>query len=147
MATAISQQPMGLTLVGDFAQLPSIKARWAFEATCWPEFAAHTTRLTKMWRQDQAEFLDALQAARMGDGARAASILSSCGVQWHTSLDISFDGTTIIPKNDACDRFNWIALERVAGRDGGRGIPQMGQAARRMEEYPRAVPAEGGMPT
>jgi ATP-dependent DNA helicase PIF1 len=108
--------PMGLYLVGDFAQLPPIKARWAFEADCWPRFAAATERLTKVWRQEQQEFLEALNWARVGNGRRAAEILSSVGVQWHTALDVSFEGTTIIPKNDQVDRFNQIALDKVTGQ-------------------------------
>ena len=46
------RRPLGILLVGDFAQLPPIRARWAFDADCWPLFAANTTRLTKVWRQD-----------------------------------------------------------------------------------------------
>src|SRR5215469_13893616 len=41
--------PLGLTLVGDFAQLPPVKARWAFESDEWHRFDAATTRLTKVW--------------------------------------------------------------------------------------------------
>lgn len=109
------KRPMGLILVGDFAQLPPVKARWAFEAECWPEFDQNTLRLTKMWRQDQAEFLMALTAARRGDGDEAARMLTEAGVTWHSSLEMEFDGTTIVPKNDQVDRYNWEALSRVRG--------------------------------
>jgi ATP-dependent DNA helicase PIF1 len=108
-------RPMGLMLVGDFAQLPPVKARWAFEADCWEHFERGTERLTKMWRQDQAEFLMALNAARRGDGPEAARLLTEAGVQWHTSLEMEFDGTTIVPKNDQVDNYNWEALRRVPG--------------------------------
>ncbi len=109
------KEPMGLVLVGDFAQLPPIKARWAFDATCWPAFAANTTRLTKIYRQDQLEFLDALDAARRGDGERAAGILTSVGVQWHTERSLAFPGTTIVAKNDDVDRHNNLMLDRMPG--------------------------------
>lgn len=97
-------------------QLPPVKARWAFEAECWPKFAANTERLTKVWRQDQQEFLLALNAARRGDGPEAARVLTEAGMRWETSLDIEFDGTTIVPKNDAVDRYNGIALDRLPGK-------------------------------
>jgi hypothetical protein len=92
------KRPLGLILVGDFAQLPPIKAKWAFEAECWPLFDCNTTRLTKMWRQDHPEFLMALNALRRGDGGEAARTLTEAGVQWHTSLEMEFDGTTIVPR-------------------------------------------------
>jgi ATP-dependent DNA helicase PIF1 len=107
--------PMGLTLVGDFAQLPPVRAQWAFEADCWGEFAANTTRLDKVWRQDEAAFLAALNAARAGDGNLAADTLTRAGVDWATSLDTEYEGTTIIPKNDAVDRYNWMKLDAMAG--------------------------------
>jgi hypothetical protein len=107
---------LGLVLVGDFCQLPPVKGQWAFEADCWPRFAAQTEKLTKVWRQGQEGFLRALGMAREGLGAASAWELSQQGVQWHTSLHTEFDGTTIVPKNDMVDRFNGIALARVPGR-------------------------------
>jgi ATP-dependent DNA helicase PIF1 len=101
--------------VGDFAQLPPVKARWAFESDEWHRFDSATTRLTKVWRQGLGPFLDALNLARSGDGSGAATILSECGLEWHTSLDITYDGTTICSKNDQVDRYNGMALDRLPG--------------------------------
>jgi ATP-dependent DNA helicase PIF1 len=109
------KRPMGILLVGDMAQLPAINCKQPYEADCWEHFDANTERLTKMWRQDQAEFLFALNAARRGDGPEAARMLTEARIQWHTSLEMNFDGTTIVPKNDAVDRYNWEALSRVRG--------------------------------
>ena len=109
------EQPFGITIVGDFGQLPPVKAPWAFDASCWSEFAAHTTHLTKVWRQDVGPFLEALNAARVGNGGLAAEILTSLGVRWHTSTDQQFDGTTILPRNQQVNRYNDMALDRVPG--------------------------------
>lgn len=111
----LRDRPLGITLVGDFAQLPPVRARFCFDAECWPEFSRNTLRLTKVWRQEQSHFLEALNATRRGDGHAAADILSAWGTEWHTSLDTHFDGTTIVPKNDQVDRYNSIALDRVSG--------------------------------
>ncbi len=108
--------PLGLALVGDFCQLPPVKARWCFESDEWHRFESATTRLTKVWRQTQAEFLNALNFARRGDGATASDILSSEGLEWHSALDIAFDGTTIVSKNDQVSRYNGMALERLPGK-------------------------------
>ena len=109
------KEPLGIILVGDFAQLPPVKGRWCFEAQCWPKFAAATNRLTTVWRQSDPKFLDALDAVRRGDGAEAAARLTAAGVEWHTSLATEFDGTTILPKNEMVNRYNAMALDRVRG--------------------------------
>jgi hypothetical protein len=54
--------------------------------------------------------------AREGLGAASAWELSQQGVQWHTSRNDQFDGTTIVPKNDMVDRHNNLALTHVPGR-------------------------------
>src|ERR1700757_2022074 len=71
--------PLGLVLTGDFAQLPPVKGRWAFQADCWPQFQAHINRLTKVWRQSDPGFLEAVNAARRGDGPATAAKLKSLG--------------------------------------------------------------------
>jgi ATP-dependent DNA helicase PIF1 len=109
------EQPFGITIVGDFGQLPPVKAPWAFDASCWGEFAARTTHLTKVWRQDAGPFLEALNAARVGNGGLAAEILTGLGVTWHTSTNQEFDGTTILPRNQQVNRYNDMALDRVKG--------------------------------
>src|ERR1700678_1591929 len=109
------ESPLGILLVGDFAQLPPVKAKWAFEASCWQRFADHTTRLDKVWRQDAGSFLDALNAARDGNGYRSAELLTHAGLYWHTSIDNEFDGTTILPLNGNVAGYNKLALDKVPG--------------------------------
>lgn len=133
-------EPMGITLVGDFAQLPPVKARWAFEASCWPRFEEHTTRLTKVWRQDGGAFLDALNAVRKGAGAEGADILAAAGARFESALDTEFEGTTILPRNDQVSRYNQMALDRVPGerftvtsRRWGQHRSEWGQSQRTKE--------------
>lgn len=109
--------PLGILLVGDFAQLPPVRAKWAFEAACWPKFAANVTRLEKVWRQDTGPFLDALNATREGRGKDAAAILMAAGATWHTQVHSEFDGTTILPKNKMVNRYNELALDRLPGME------------------------------
>jgi ATP-dependent DNA helicase PIF1 len=109
-------EPLGITIVGDFGQLPPVRARWAFDADCWPSFAAATTRLEKVWRQDTGPFLDALNLARAGLGREAAETLAVAGATFHTAAATEFDGTTILPKNEMVSRYNAMALDRVRDR-------------------------------
>lgn len=124
------EEPFGIRLVGDFAQLPPVQGRWAFEADCWRHFSAKTTRLEKVWRQDGGPFLDALNYAREGRGGPAAETLESAmalsssagtsGAQecstWNNSRDEEFDGTTILPKNQLVNRHNALVLARHPGK-------------------------------
>lgn len=107
--------PLGIVLTGDFCQLSPIKARWAFEAECWPEFEATTQRLTKVWRQADPRFLEAINHIRSGRGIVGATILSQMGVPFVRAADSSFKGTTILAKNDGVDNFNAMAHLRVPG--------------------------------
>lgn len=115
MVTKVNPEGLGIVFVGDFCQLPPIKARWAFEAACWPEFDVGTQRLTTNWRQGDGAFLDAINALRAGEGERGASLLTATATQFSNALDLHFPGTTIMAKNDEVDRFNWQALQRVRG--------------------------------
>lgn len=118
--------PLGLALTGDFCQLPpvgdkkfvngkpkTIKPHWAFEAECWPEFAKTTTRLTKVWRQADPQFLEAINAARRGEGSTTSAGLRTLGAQFALNVDMNYDGTTIMAKNDAVDRYNQQRLLQV----------------------------------
>jgi len=105
--------PLGLVLTGDFAQLPPVKGRWAFLADCWPEFQANVTRLTKVWRQADPGFLNAINLARAGNGELAAMCLKKLGANYSIAADLNFDGTTIVAKNAEADRYNQQRLLRL----------------------------------
>ena len=107
---------MGLTLVGDFCQLAPVKAPYAFESTEWGRFAepGHTITLTEIRRQADPQFIEALRAARRGDGRRA---LDYFGPTLQAETDDRFDGPTLMAKNDSVDRYNWIRMNRLPGAD------------------------------
>lgn len=103
---------IGLTLVGDFAQLAPVKEKFAFESPEWPRYAAHTTKLTKNWRQDDQDFIDALQAARRGEGERALAFFAA---YLHGETDEHYDGPTLYARNEMVDRFNGLRMDDVDG--------------------------------
>jgi ATP-dependent DNA helicase PIF1 len=118
-----TKEPMGITLVGDLCQLPPIckgakpghNPLWIFKADCWEKFAANTTRLTKIWRQNDPEFLAAINHLRRGQGAEAAEILKTL-TRFEPTTNGLFEGTTILPLNDEVDRHNFVRLGRVNGK-------------------------------
>lgn len=109
----VNPDGLGIVLTGDFAQLPPIKARWAFEADCWSEFESNLVRLTTNWRQAEGRFLDSVNCFRAGRGDDGASLLRETSARFTNALNLDFDGTTIMSKNDEVDRFNWVALRRL----------------------------------
>ncbi len=106
----VTRDPLGLTLVGDFAQLPPVKAIYAFESPEWHRFAANTHQLTEIRRQADPAFIEALRAARRGDGRRALEFFRSRLID---KTNDDFDGTTLFAKNDSVDRYNQIRLDRL----------------------------------
>jgi ATP-dependent exoDNAse (exonuclease V) alpha subunit len=110
---------MGLVLTGDFLQLPPVKAKWAFEAQSWDaNFEPNTEVLSKIWRQDDPVFLDALALARRGD-QQAAAMLPDAGAVFASALDQNFEGTTIFAKNDEVNRYNQLRLDQLPGQPFG----------------------------
>ena len=105
--TAQGEPPLGLTIVGDFFQLPPVKAPFVFESPVWDRFESNTLRLTKIWRQTDPAFLNALHAVRCGDRDRALDYFADRLVR---SQESQWDGTTIFAKNDEVDRHNKLRL-------------------------------------
>lgn len=101
---------LGLTVVGDFAQLPPVNAPFAFESPEWKEFAANTITLTTVRRQADADFIEALRAARRGDGRAVQAFFAG---KLSRVTDDSFQGSTLFAKNDAVDRYNWIRMSKL----------------------------------
>jgi len=115
-AEQITGREIELVLTGDFMQLGPVKAPWAFEADCWPEFEKNTTKLTKIWRQDNVEFINALNCLRKGEGVDGARILKEIAeVEWASKPDDQFDGATIIAKNADVDNYNQRKLAQLKG--------------------------------
>ncbi len=103
---------LGLVLVGDFAQLAPVKEPFAFESAEWDRFARATYPLTTIRRQADRDFIEALQAVRRGEAEKA---LTFFGPRLETTTHPLFDGTTILAKNEAVDKYNQLRLDKVHG--------------------------------
>lgn len=103
-----------LMLVGDFAQLPAVKAPFAFESPDWTPFGDHTITLTEVRRQADADFIHALRAARKGD---SATVLDFFARRLQRQTDDQFDGATILAKNESVQRYNWLRMQKLKGTD------------------------------
>jgi len=111
-------EPIRLILTGDFAQLPPVStieepAEWCFMAPCWEVIGKNITKLTKVWRQSDPQFLAGLNLARRGQGIEAAKALRAAGVKYTGGLDENFPGTTIFAINRRVDEFNQARLAKI----------------------------------
>lgn len=103
---------MKLTLTGDFCQLPPVKAKFVFE---YPEFERFERKhLDKIYRQDDTEFLEALNHTRAGRGHEAIKYLQQFVTE---KSDNDYDGATLLAKNADVDRFNQLRLSKVDGAE------------------------------
>lgn len=116
--------PIRLTLVLDFCQLPPVpdhkdkqSGDYCFNASCWPDFQANTIRLEKNWRQSDPAFLEALNAARKGDGTACLHYLQQAGVEFYRHADMNFIGTTLHGTNKEVERFNFTRLMQINSPD------------------------------
>lgn len=121
--------PIGLTLVGDFGQLPpvpdkkemrradgstflkNLPVEFAFDSPEWPSFAEHRTVLTQIYRQDAQDFIAALHAVRAGRIVDALNFFTAD--RFSDNMDDAYEGTTIFAKNDAVERHNLLKLDAL----------------------------------
>jgi hypothetical protein len=106
---------LGIVICGDFCQLQPVNAKWAFQARCWPAFAENVIRMTKMYRQSDPRFLEALMFARQGNGTECMEIMREI-VTFVGGLSSDFEGTTVMGTNPKVDRFNHYALSKLPGK-------------------------------
>jgi len=130
---------LGLWLTADFLQLPPVKAKYVFHSDYWDRFDNNTIKLTKIWRQDNPIFLEALNKVRAGDGRSAVPLLKQAGVTITDKLDNYFNGTTIIPLNANVDSFNEKRLREIEGSL-IRVVAK--RSGKNLSEWDRLIPAE-----
>ena len=106
------QPNLGLTLVGDFCQLPPVKELFAFEAKEWASFQPHVVTLTEIRRQADADFIQMLREARCGNGRVVAEYCLARGLVQHESDD-AFAGSTILATNAAVEHYNQRRLHQL----------------------------------
>ena len=99
-------------LAGDFAQLPPVSGDFAFESEHWEKFLYNTTILREVYRQEDAEFIQALQWVREGKGKQAAEYFEE---SLHKLGEPDYEGTTLYPYNSAVTRQNAYRLEKIKG--------------------------------
>lgn len=135
---------LGVHFIGDLAQLPPVKKapdnlEFVFKSQYWDRFANNTIKLTKIWRQTDPDFINAMNLVRVGKGKEAIDLLAKCGVTFKNEVDGKFDGTTLISLNDKVDDYNTKRLSELS-------TPMIRTVAKRfgiyLNEWDKIIPAE-----
>lgn len=111
-----------LVLTGDFCQLPPVEegSKYVFESKYW-KYVNPIYKLTKIHRQTNPLFLEALAAGRKGEGTIMVRKLREIEQEdqisiFQSNLAMEFEGVTIFGTNKECDRFNLVRLSNLVGR-------------------------------
>lgn len=135
--------PLRLVVVGDFAQLPPVeKAKvatpWAFRAQAWKDFEVQ--RLTKVHRQDNPEFVAAINAARRGNGRECVRLLQKCGVQFVPML--RNDLLTLFATNGEVHQWNQARfINTLRGQEGSERTFNATRWGTQRQEWLREIDA------
>jgi hypothetical protein len=136
---ANGEDEIGITLTGDFAQLPPVGVDkkksegviYAFQAKNWDRFRDNTLTLTEVRRQGDADFVKAIQKVRRGDKTAVDYFRPYISMQEIRN----FDGSTILAKNDEVDRYNKIRMMQLS-------TPEELYRSHRKAQDPRLMPSE-----
>jgi len=103
---------LGLIVCGDPGQLPPVQGKPFFTARCWPKF--QVTFLTDVKRQDDIDFVNALNLIRRGKAEEAAEWFAE-NINFTERVNDRFRGTTFFSTNNEVDIFNKRCLSRLVG--------------------------------
>ena len=102
-------------VTGDFMQLPTISRAsngdhdWAFQSRSWQQAGFHVVELTKVHRQDDPAFIQALAEVRTGRISRATAALLQPRVARFPDANL----TRLLTHNAMVDKWNAYRLESI----------------------------------
>jgi ATP-dependent exoDNAse (exonuclease V) alpha subunit len=112
-ALSVSAPQARLVCVGDFMQLPPVEGKFAFYSSNW-EVHVHSFKLTTQHRQDDVEFLAALDDLRMG---RRTEKLENLFASRNVFEDVPKNTTLLAPLNRTVDMVNDARLSELPGAE------------------------------
>jgi ATP-dependent DNA helicase PIF1 len=144
MARAPGTNPIGLTLVGDFAQLGPVPQRdrmgrqlpvaYSFDSPDWWRFDDRTTRLSGSYRHaTDPEFLRVLTDIRQGSTNTASRAFQASFVD---QLDPEFFGTTLVATNPEAQAINARRLARLSGPEMSLPVYRSGEQSPEWKHIP-----------
>lgn len=108
---------LGIICMGDFAQLPhvttsEVRTLPVFHSQYWPEMTIEY--LTKVYRQDNPEFIHLLNRARLGKLNDVKDWLVD-NIEFSNSVDDNFEGLTVFSTNKEVNYYNEKKLAELPG--------------------------------
>ncbi len=142
---ANKDNPTGILVLGDWLQLPPVNGKFAFTGQAWPRtFEKNLTKLTTIYRQQNAQFVAALAHTRAGRGVTAALELRKCEIEFCADRDDFFDGVIIVPTNSIANKINETRYDAIDAEPFGWKSARWGHEASEWREIPETLTLKKG---
>lgn len=132
---------LGIIVCGDPGQLPPVTGKPFFHAKCWPEFKVEF--LTEVKRQDNKDFVEALNNVRKGNIQEAVDWFKE-NIEFREEVNDRFRGTTFFATNNEVDIFNKRCLSRLLGESKSYYAKLEGEAAPTWKNIPQRLVLKPG---
>ena len=133
---------LGLTVLGDPAQLGPIKGLPFFKAKCWKLF--NQIYLNTVRRQTNLEFINALSAIREGKVLEVVDWFEE-NIGFSKELDKDFTGSTFFSTNKEVDSFNSYKLAQLRTPEKKYSTERSGAQDRDWKTIPDYITVKPGM--
>lgn len=107
---ASARWPLGLVMTGDFAQLPPVEGSPVFESQFWAEVKHFV--LTEVHRQDNPDFIQALNLCRIGKVNEALDFFQDC-IGFSKEPDPDWPGPIVYGLNKEVDLYNQVRFNEL----------------------------------
>lgn len=98
-----------VVLIGDFYQLSPVKGNYCFESDMWKQLNFKTVELTKIWRTDEKDFIEALNDIRLGGcSEKTKNFIDSL-----SNNEITLKPTVLYSTNEEVRRENYQHLDSI----------------------------------
>ena len=133
---------LGLTVLGDPAQLGPVNGLPYFKAKCWKLF--NQIYLSTVRRQTDSDFINALSAVREGRVTEVVDWFEE-NIGFNDELDKNFNGSTFFSTNKEVNEFNGYKLAQLKTPERKYHAERSGAQDRDWKAIPDAITVKPGM--
>lgn len=132
---------LNLLISGDIGQLAPVNGSPIFTAKCWPRF--NIKYLTEVKRQENKEFVEALNLIRKGKAEEALSWFKD-NIEFRSNINLNHRGITLFSTNNEVDIHNRKCLDRLLGESKSYYAKSEGVAHPTWKDIPKRLEVKPG---
>lgn len=132
---------LNLLISGDIGQLAPVNGSPIFTAKCWPRF--NIKYLTEVKRQENKEFVEALNLIRKGKAEEALPWFKD-NIEFRPSINLNHRGITLFSTNNEVDIHNRKCLDRLLGESKSYYAKSEGVAHPTWKDIPKRLEVKPG---